>query len=63
MLNDEQKRMKAKLLKQVEQYERKGYKDTAAHEVLANLLKLEKETEDSVSVRTPKAKSEATNGK
>lgn len=29
----------AKLKKQVEQYERKGYKDTAAHQVLASLLK------------------------
>ena len=63
MLNDEQKRLKAKLIKQVEQYERKGYMDTVAHEILANLIKLETQPEDGVPVRTPKrVKPEVTNG-
>lgn len=39
MQNDERKKqIIAKLQKQVEQYERKGYRDTAAHQMLAALL-------------------------
>lgn len=37
MPSEKEKRIE-KLKKQVEQYERKGYTDTAAHQVLASLL-------------------------
>jgi hypothetical protein len=61
MLNDEQKRLKEKLLKQVKRYEEKGYTDTAAHTVLANLLKAE--SDEGVNPRnTKKVKQEAANG-
>jgi hypothetical protein len=63
MLNDEQKRMKAKLQKQVEQFERKGYMNTDAHEKLASLLELELQPAEGVSLRsTKKVKQEVANG-
>ena len=51
-----------KLRKQVKRFEEKGYTDTAAHQMLANLLK---ESAEGVSLRsTKKVKQEITeNGK
>lgn len=63
MLNDEQKRLKAKLEKQVERYEAKGYMDTAAHQALALLLAAEKQPAEGASLRsTKKVKQEDANG-
>lgn len=61
MLNEEQTRLKNKLIKQVQRYEEKGYTDTAAHSVLASLLK----TESAGGVpakNTKKVKQEQANG-
>ena len=43
-----------KLRRQVKRFEDKGYKDTAAHQMLANLLK----SDDGVPVRNATAKQE-----
>ena len=61
MLNDEQKRLKEKLLRQVQRYEEKGYTDTAAHSILASLLKIE--SAGGVPAKnTKKVKQEQANG-
>jgi len=55
MQNKEKERQIEKLKRQVRQFEAKGYTDTAAHQMLANLLK----SADGVSVRSaPVAKQE-----
>jgi len=41
-----------KLRKQVKRFEEKGYKDTAAHQMLVNLLK--ENSADGVSIRSAK---------
>jgi hypothetical protein len=63
MLNDEQKRQKAKLEAQVRRYEAKGYMDTVAHLLLARLQQAEKQTDEGVTPRnTKKVKQEAQDG-
>lgn len=63
MLNDEQKRLKEKLERQVRRYEEKGYADTAAHVALARLLETEKQSVEGVTPRnTRRVKQEDANG-
>ena len=63
MLNNEQKRLKEKLEKQVKRFEEKGYTDTAAHQVLTSLQKADKQPAEGVSLRsTKKVKQEDADG-
>ena len=60
MLNDEQKRQKEKLEKQVKRFEEKGYFDTVAHVLLARLQ--EHSVEGVTPRNTKKVKQEVANG-
>lgn len=52
-----------KLKAQIARYEAKGYKDTAAHQVLARMLKKQpKPVEDVIPRNTKKVKQEAQDG-
>lgn len=63
MLNDEQKRLKSKLERQVRRFEEKGYTDTAAHQVLARLQKAEIQSVEGIIPRKPqRVKQENANG-